>query len=503
MSKNLTLGVDFGGSSSKATLLSESGQILATATREYPSRCPRPGWMEQDPNDLYAAFVGNVREVLEKSGADSRNIAAVAVDAATHMAVLTDENDQPLRPMIHWSDRRSSQQAQWLRENRGELLSRLSCNSVSAAWTLPQLLWLQEQEPEVLRRVRRVYFAKDYIRHLITGDFCTDYIESMGAMLTDDREQVWSEELCALAGLDLGMLPPIRAPRDIAGKVRKKTAEETGLCEGTPVLVGTTDTALEVYASGAVEVGCATVKLATAGRICPITEEPVGNRQFFNYRHLIPGLWYPGTGTRSCAASYKWYRDTFGEPEKERAAAEDADAYALLDAAAAAVPAGSGGLFFHPYLLGEMTPYFDDQLRASFTGVAMHHTKAHFTWAVLEGVAYSLRDSLEEIRARNIRVDRLLLIGGGAKGAIWRQIVSDVLNQPLTCTQDNDSSLGSAMLAGVAAGLFASPAESVKKCVRVSGTVMPNPADAEVYDRGFEAYRTIQKALAGVYHQIV
>lgn len=502
MARKMTIGVDLGGSSSKATLLDEDGTVLATASREYPSHCPQPGWMEQNADDLYAAFVHNVREVLAKAGVRGEDIAAVAVDAATHMAVFTDENDRPLRPVIHWSDRRSTRQAQWLREHHGDLIRRFSCNSVSAAWTLPQILWLNENEPEVLKRTRRIYFAKDYIRHRLTGDFCTDYIEAMGAMLADDSVCRWSRELCALANVDPAMLPEIKAPSDIAGYVLPAAAAETGLSTGTVVVVGATDTALEVYASGAVEEGCATVKLATAGRICPVTTGPIPSHQFFNYKHVIPGLWYPGTGTRSCAASYKWYRDVFGDYEKECARKEGCDPYELLDREAGQVPPGSDNLFFHPYLLGEMTPYYDDSLRASFTGAAMHHTKGHFTRAVLEGVAYSLRDSLEEVYAQNIPVRQFRIIGGGAKGALWRQIVSDVLAQPLIYTRNNDSSLGSAMLAGVAVGMFRSHAESVEKCVQISDTVEPIPEHAAVYEKGFRTYRAIQRALAEVYHQI-
>ena len=306
MSVRMTLGVDLGGSSSKATLLDENGIVIATSTREYPSYSPFPGWLEQDADELFDAVIHNIREIISRSGVDSRNIIALAIDAATHMAVLCDENARPLRRFIHWSDARCGEQAARLKADYGDLLKRYSVNSVSAAWTLPQLLWLKENEPEILARTKRIYFAKDYIRSRFTGDFCTDYIEAMGSMLSDDRTAEWVPELCALVGLDPSVLPEVKKPTDIAGRIDGVLAELTGLREGTPVLVGTTDTVMEVYASGAIEIGCATVKLATAGRICPITGSPIPSHQFFNYKHIIPGLWYPGTGTRSCAASYKW-----------------------------------------------------------------------------------------------------------------------------------------------------------------------------------------------------
>lgn len=503
MANRMTIGIDFGGSSSKATLLDENGTILATSTKEYPSYYPHPGWLEQDPQDFYDSFVYNVKTVLQKAGIDGRQITAIALDAATHMAVFADENDRPIRNIIHWSDNRCSAQVKWLKDHCTDLLKRYSCNAVSPAWTLPQMLWLNEHEPDVLKKTKRIYFAKDYVRHLITGDFYTDYIEAMGPMLADDQSETWSQELCDLVGVDVSMLPEIKAPSDIAGHVDTRVAEETGLSTDTLVIVGTTDTALEVYASGAVEVGCATVKLATAGRICPITTGAVDSPMFFNYKHIIPGLWYPGTTTRSCAASYKWYRDVLGTDEKRRATEQGKDPYELLNAAAEKVAPGSENLFFHPYLLGEFTPYYDDQLRASFTGVAMHHTKGHFTRAVMEGVAYSMKDCLEEIQRKNIQVSQFRIIGGGAKGKLWRQIVSDVLGQPLVCTQDNDSSLGSAMLAGVAVGMFRDYADSVAKCVRISSQCEPIMENVKVYEAGFHAYREIQKVLSGAYHKII
>ena len=495
------LGVDFGGSSSKATLLDSEGAILATATAEYPCYYPEHGWAEYDADDLYRAFVLNVRRCLEISGISGDDISAIALDAATHMAVFCGKDDRPLRRIIHWSDNRSSSQVRYLKENCAETIKKLSINSPSTAWTLPQIMWLNEHEPDILRNTRRIYFAKDYIRHLITGDFLTDSIEAMGAMLANDFTGEWSPELCALGKVDISTLPEIKQPTDIAGYVGARTAAETGLSAKTPVIVGTTDTVLEVYASGAVTQGCATVKLATAGRICPITDHAIDNFQFFNYRHIVPGLWYPGTTSRTCAASYKWYRDVFGTAEAETARQLNTSTYEVLNRAAEQVPAGSEGLFFHPYLMGELTPYYDDNLRASFTGVSMHHTKGHFSRAVMEGISYSMRDCLEEIKAQKIAVDQYRIIGGGAKGKLWRQILCDVLGTPLTCTVDNDSSLGAAMLAGVAIGAFDGYEDSVARCVRVADVVTPIPENMKIYEEGFQIYREIEKAMAPIYNR--
>ena len=484
------LGVDFGGSSSKATLLGEDGRVAATATCEYPTYYPQSGWAEQNPEDSWNAFVSNVRELLEKSGVAPEEIAAVALDAATNTAVLLDAQDRPVRNAIYWTDTRASAEADELRARCGEEITRLSFNSVSSLWTLPQLLWLSRHEPETLARTAKIMAVKDYIRYRLTGDFVTDDIEAMGFMLLDANRNAWSDELCALAGVTADKLPPLVRPTQPLSAIREEAARETGLRPDTLVIAGTTDTVMEVYAAGAIAPGQATVKLATAGRICAVTERAVVDPCLVTYRHVIDGLWYPGTATKSCAASNRWYRDTFGGD------------YAQMSDAAAGVARGSDGLFFHPYLQGEITPYRDDKLRASFVGATGHHTKAHFNRAVLEGIAYSMKDCYRELERLGIAPREAVLIGGGAKAPLWRQIMADMLGIPLRTVSDVDSSLGSAMLAGVAAGVFADHRDAAARCVRIQDEIAPDPEGVAYYERGFGLYRQIQAALAPIYHQL-
>ncbi|MDR1621809.1 MAG: hypothetical protein LBS00_05485, partial [Synergistaceae bacterium] len=269
-----------------------------------------------------------------------------------------------------------------------------------------------------------------------------------------------------------------------------------------PVLTGTTDTALEVYAAGAVHEGDATVKLATAGRICPITTHPIKSPHFFNYKHVVDGLWYPGTGTRTCAASYKWYKEQFGGLEDLEASQTDRTAFQLLDEGAAKTPAGCDNLFFHPYLLGEMSPYQDAALRASFVGASSRHGKGHFSRAVMEGVGYSMKDCLEEILKHDVTLNGCRIIGGGAKSPLWRQIVADMFDMPLTYSPFNDSSLGAAMLAAVTAGIFVDPFDGVGKCLKAQAVVYPIPENVKIYERGFRVYKEIQQGLAEIYHRI-
>ena len=247
---------------------------------------------------------------------------------------------------------------------------------------------------------------------------------------------------------------------------------------------------MEVYAAGAVHEGQATVKLATAGRICSITDHEVVDPRLVTYRHVVKGLWYPGTATKSCAASNRWYRDTFGGSFDE------------MSRAAEEVSRGCEGLFFHPYLQGEITPYLDDRLRASFVGAAGFHTKAHFNRAVLEGVAYSMKDCFATLVELGIAPTQAVAIGGGAKSGLWRQILADMLNIPLKTVENVDSSLGSAMLAGVAVGVFASHADAVERCVREQGVTLPDPEGVDFYNERFKLYKEIQAALAPIYHKL-
>jgi len=484
------LGVDFGGGSSKATLLAEDGTVAAENAVEYPTRYPAPGQVEQDPDDWYAATAQNVRALMEKSGVSPSEIAALSLDAATHTAVLCGEDCRPLRPAIYWTDTRSAPVAARLREECGERIFSLALSRPDPIWTLPQLIWVRENEPEIFSGIRHIFFAKDYVRHRITGDLLTDSIEAQGSMLWDNGAGRWSEFLCSLAGIAPEVLPRVVRPTDLAGTVTAEAARELGLPQGLPVLAGMTDTAAEVFASGAVERGNMTVKLATAGRICVITDRAYPSDYLINYSHISDGLWYPGTATKACASSLRWFRDTFG----------DGMDYPALDRLAEATPAGADGLLYHPYLNGELTPYADPQLCASFTGFRAGHTKGHFVRAVMEGVALSLLDCLRALDSLGLPRDgKAALIGGGAKSPLWRQIVADALGMELEVRRSSDSSLGSAMLAGVAAGVWDSPADAARACSVTVAAASPDPARTELYASLFEKYKVIHDALAPVY----
>ena len=484
------LGIDFGGGASKATLLCENGDIICENTVEYPTLYFEGGGCEQSPSEWKEALSENVKAILELGKISASDILGVALDSATHTFLPADASFNPLSNAIHWTDTRSAIIARKLRETHGSMIFEKTFHKPDTIWTLPQLIWFRENKPEVFSKMAYVFFEKDYLRYLLTGVYCTDYIEAEGSMLFNCNTMTWDEGLCDLCGISTHMLPEIKNPTDVVGCVTKEAAEFTGLAEGPKVICGTTDTALEILASGAVALGDITVKLATAGRICVITDKPYPDRHLVNYSHVAKGLWYPGTATKAAASSYRWYRDTFGGD------------YPELDREAEKIPVGCEGLVYHPYLKGELTPYADPTLAASFVGMRATHTKAHFSRAVLEGVAMSLLDSKEYLDSLGIEHNRTAtLIGGGAKSKLWASIAADALGIDLKIADSSDSSLGSAMLLGVALGVFKDFSEAVRLSVKFKAVISPNPKNTEKYKQLFTKYKKIQSALAQIYNE--
>lgn len=474
------LGIDFGGGACKTTLLSAEGKIIGVSTAEYPTSYNEGGQAEQDPRDWYKSACWNIRKVLESSNVRGDEIACICFDAATHTAVLLDEKFQILRNAIYWTDMRSRREANRLQRECGEDIFRRFKHRPDTIWTLPQLLWVKENEPEIWAKTKHILFSKDYVRHIFTGDFVTDQIDAQGSLLYDYNEGRWSAPYLALLERTEENMPHLVRPLDIAGKVLPQAARDSGLAAGTPVICGATDTAMEMLASGAVKKGDMTVKLATAGRICLVTDKLIVDEQLVSYSHIVEGLYYPGTATKSCAASLRWLRDTFGGE------------YKAFDETAEKIPLGSGGLLFHPYLNGELTPYGNPFLRGSFTGISSSHTKGNFVRSVMEGVAFSLKDCLLYLQERGYQVpDTAAIIGGGAKSKLWRQITADVLGIKLLVMENSDSSFGAAMCAGVAVGLFPSLQAAVNKCCKTLDIVLPDNKNFAQYEKIYARYKKI------------
>lgn len=495
MMKKYLLGADMGSGGCKVTVIDEEGNLVAEGAREYPTYYPYSGWAENLASDLLEAFCEAVRGTLEKARISPRQIQALCTVGVTHNTVLLGAADNVLRPIITMFDERSWEETQRIKRDFGKRILEICGNEVTPLWTLPQLVWLRNHEPETYRSIRKYMFPKDYVRYMITGTYVTDWIDAMGTLFYDPFNRCWSREICEYLGIDPETLPEAVSPRQVVARVNSQGAQLTGIAEGTPVVCGSSDTAAEVFASGAIRTGQCTVKLATVGRICVVADAPAPDPKLLTYRHLVEGKWYVGTGTKACASSVRWARDTFCEAEKRAAAEIGVNAYEIMDLQAAKAPAGSLGLIFHPYLLGEQAPYYDPSLRGHFLGISFRHSKAHFLRSVYEGTAFSLRDSLDLIRSVGVTIGEIRLIGGGTKSRLWSQIIADVLNEELNVPRIADASLGAALLAGIGVGAFKDEAEAIDRAVRIDRTLLPQPESRRIYDRLFEAYRRSYLAL--------
>ena len=513
MKMKLLLGIDFGTGGCKVTAIGADGSFAGEASVEYPTYHEHPGWSEQEPSDWWTALRDALAKLAAKGVALS-DIVACALDGSTHNAVLLDADWRPVRRTIMWTDQRSTAECDALRRDGfAESLFARCYQMPAPTWTLPQLMWLKVHEPETLARTAHVLFVKDYVRFLLTGESATDRIEAQGTLMWDmpgtsepsGDSGTWDAELVALAGLEMSAMPRILEPTDLAGRVTTAAAAFTGLPEGMPVVCGSSDSAVEDYGAGAVEPGDLILKLATAGNVNAMTAEAHPHPKTLTYGHIVPGMWYSVSATNAAALCMRWLRDTFYQDcgRQQSTAVEGnrkpANVYAFMDDEATASPLGANGVMFHPYLQGERCPYWDANLRASFTGVSIASTRGDFCRALMEGVAFSLRDCFRTLEEMNLPAKRIFLIGGGARSPIWSEIVCNVFDRPVAVPEPGDASFGACLLAGVGIGLFRDVKEAVARCLRIGRTLEPDPAAAAEYARLFARYRAVHDALAPVY----
>ncbi len=495
------LGTDIGSSNLKTLIVRSDGQVVGIGTMELITDYPHHGWAEQNPEDWYRAFCRTVELALNQAGISSRQIAAICITAATHTPVLLDENNRILRPAILWTDQRSIKEVAWLNERYGQRILEIGYQRANPTWTLPQLLWIARNEPDVLRKTEKLFIAKDYLRFRITGTWETDRIDALGTLMMDAAKGEWSEELCSFIEWPTNTLPRIVDPTAVVGQVTSEAARDTGLCEGIPVVAGTSDTAAEDYGVGAVYPGQGIIKLATAGNTNIMNDKPHPHPLLFNYYHVIPGMWYTVAATSNCAAVHKWLRDQFFKADIEKAHSE-ATLFEIMDQMAAIVEPGSEGLIFHPYLMGERSPYWDPLLRGDYLGITMRHKREHFVRSLYEGVSFSLLDCYQSLTAEGLYMKDIRIIGGGAKSPLWRQVVCDVTGMEVIKPQVDDASFGAALIGGVGTGVFNDARSAVEKCVRVDTIHRPDLQRHERYLRLFELYKDSQKRLVEINHKL-
>jgi len=486
------LGVDLGTSECKVCLITEAGEVVRVARERYVTHAPRPLWAEQDPRDWAPAATAATRRLVAQTGIAARSIIGMALTSAAHIGVLLDAHGRPVRRAILWNDQRSSREAAELEREHGEEILRRTYQAVSTTWTLPHLCWVRRNDPDAWARTRRVALSKDFLVEWLVGSPATDPATALSSQLYDASVGRWSPELCAMAGVSPEMLPPVRPARDRIGGLTAEAAERLGLLPGTPVVVGTLDSATELFAAGALAAGQCLVRLATAGGVQVVVREPRPNRKLLTYPHVVAPLWYCQAGTNSCASAVRW---------GSRVVTGEADVpFATWDAWAADTPAGAGGLMFHPYLVGERAPQWDPELRASFVGASLNHGRGHFARAIYEGTAFSIRHAMSVLPEVESSSGELAVVGGGTHSAVWVQILADVLGRTLVVAEGVDSAYGAALLGLAGLGLSD---DAGRAGVRAAARkyIAPQPELAAAYSDRYHAYVRVGEALAPLYHQ--
>jgi xylulokinase len=499
------LGIDVGTGGCKALLLDADGAVVAHATTEYPLATPRPLWSEQDPQAWWNATAASIRAVMRDGNVGPDRIAGVGLTGQMHGLTALDAAGAVLRPAILWNDQRCAAQCETIhrRLGRQQVIERAGKPAL-ASFTAPKILWVREHEPQVYAATAKVLLPKDYVRFRLTGDFLTDVADASGTLLLDVGRRRWSDETAEALDIPRAWLPEVTESIAASAAVSAEGARHTALRAGTPVIAGAGDQAAEAVGCGITEHGAVSVTIGTSGVVFAATESvrPDPEGRLHAYCHALPGLWHVMGVMLSAGGSLRWYRQTLGRQEIERARRSGKDPYDLLIADAAEVPPGSDGLVFLPYLTGERTPHPDPHARGAFVGLTLRHGKAHLTRAVLEGVTFGLRDSLELTRALGLPVTRVRVSGGGARSGLWRQIMADVFGvEVATVNTVHGAAFGAALLAAVGTGRYASVDEAARRVVREAATTAPG-ADAAIYNEYYQRYRALYPALAPEFHQL-
>ena len=489
------VGIDIGTSGTKTILMDETGEVRARATQEYPLYTPRPQWSEQDPADWWAATCATVQKVLQTAGIEAREIAGIGLSGQMHGSVFLDEAGEIIRPALLWNDQRTQAECDWITETVGrEKIVELISNPVLTGFTAGKIVWLRNHEPQNYARVRHVLLPKDYIRYKLTGEFATEVSDASGTALFNVRKRQWADEMLGAIDIPRDWMPASHESQEISGRVSEAAAKATGLLAGTPVVGGGGDQAAGAVGNGIVETGIVSSVIGTSGVVFAFSDNPVvdPDLRLHTFCHSVPDKWHLMGVTLSAGGSLQWYRDAYCQPEKVVAGALGRDPYDLICAEADEVPAGAEGLLFLPYLSGERTPYPDANARGVLFGLTRRSDRAHVARAILEGVAYSLRDTFEIMKQMGVPIRQVRASGGGAKSKIWRQILSDVTGHAhATISVDEGPALGAALLAGVGAGIYGSVAEACKATVEVRFAADPCVTNHAAYDRFYKVYQNL------------
>lgn len=498
--QRFVLGIDVGTGGTRAVIVGENGRIRASATEEHEHfTSPQIGWAEQRPEDWWRATGAAVRETLAQGTLRGEQISCVGFSGQMHGAVMLDGSSEVVRPALIWCDVRTEKQCRDLTERIGaERLIELTCNPALPNFTLTKFLWTREHEPQNWRRVRSVMLPKDYVRFRLTGERAMDMADASGTLMLDVARRQWSSEVLEASEIDPSVLPALYESPDVCGQVSSLGAAATGLAAGTPVVAGAGDQAAGATGMGIVAPGAVSATIGTSGVVFAATDRPALDRRgrLHTFCHAVPGRWHVMGVTQAAGLSLRWFRDLVMRDDP----GEGGDPYDRLTAEAAMAPPGADGLLWAPYLMGERTPHLDANARGALAGVTASHTRAHVARAILEGVAFSLKDTFTIFGEMNVPVKRIRLGGGGARSPLWRQIQADVYGYDVEIVEaEEGAAYGAAILAGVGAKIWPSVDAACEAVVRVAERIRANAANVAVMEAGYKAFRRIYPAMKTIF----
>lgn len=482
------IGIDLGTSAVKLLLMDQDGRIQKIVSKEYPLYFPHPGWSEQNPSDWYEKTIEGIQELTE--GFDRTKVSGISFGGQMHGLVALDAEDHVLRPAILWNDGRTQEETDYLNNVVGkETLSRCTANIAFAGFTAPKILWMKKHEPELFRKIAKIMLPKDYLAYRFSGAFCTDYSDASGMLLLDVEHKCWSEEMMAICGIRRSQLPTLYESFDVVGTLLPHLADQLGLPKDVKIVAGAGDNAAAAVGTGTIGDGKCNLSLGTSGTIF------ISSSQFgvdnYNALHSFAhadGHYHLMGCMLSAASCNKWWMDEIlktGDYAGEQQGIS---------------PLGENQVYFLPYLMGERSPHNDPSARAAFLGMSMDTTRESMTQAVLEGVAYALRDSLEVAKSLGLTIPRTTICGGGAKSPLWKRIIANVMNLKVDIVETEEGpGYGAAILAAVGCGAYGSLDEAVTKLVRVVETIEPEPELVKKYEKGYQKFRQYYPALKGLF----
>ncbi len=501
------LGIDIGTSGTKTLAMDADGTLLAGDLQEYPCYAPKPLWSEQEPDDWWNATVRSVRAVMAKAKLKPGDVKAIGLSGQMHGSVFLDAQDRVIRRAILWNDQRTVAECEEITTAAGgrEKLIGMVANPALTGFTAPKILWLRNHEPENFEKLRKVLLPKDEIRHRLTGEYATEVSDASGMLLLDVAKRNWSTELLAALKLDVDLFAKVYESEDVTGRLTPQAAELLGLTTDCVVVGGAGDCAAGAIGNGIVEEGVLSTSIGTSGVMFVYSDEvkidPLG--RVHTFCHAVRGKWHLMGVNLSSGGSLQWFRNALCVELCEEAKRRGVEVYDLLTAEAAKTPPGSEGLFFLPYLSGERTPHADPFARGCFIGLTLSHNRGHLVRSVMEGVTYSLRDSLEIFRGLDIPVRQIRASGGGSRSPFWRQIQADVFGQRVvTINSEEGPALGVALLAAVGAGAFKNIQEACGAVIKVVRETAPVAESQKTYDIGMTIYQDLYRSLKDDFRKI-